>query len=141
MLRWLMPYVVPEQITIYEAASAPESLFIILIGTCLVLPTIMGYTVLSYRADRQDFFGTHRDNVRAVRQRRFAMSLNLNDDYEGGALRFPEYGPHSYSPKAGTALVFATTMLHEALPVTRGQRWVLTTFFCDPEPQAGQRRA
>jgi cytochrome d ubiquinol oxidase subunit II len=42
------PYVVPEQITIYEAASAPESLFIILIGTCIVLPTIMGYTVLSY---------------------------------------------------------------------------------------------
>lgn len=42
------PYVVPEQLTIYEAASAPESLFIILIGTCVVLPTIMGYTVLSY---------------------------------------------------------------------------------------------
>ncbi|MEJ8561356.1 cytochrome d ubiquinol oxidase subunit II [Yoonia sp. GPGPB17] len=42
------PYVVPEQITIYDAASAPESLFIILIGTCVVLPTIMGYTVLSY---------------------------------------------------------------------------------------------
>lgn len=42
------PYVVPEQLTIYEAASAPESLFIILIGTCIVLPTIMGYTVLSY---------------------------------------------------------------------------------------------
>lgn len=42
------PYVVPEQITIYEAASAPESLFIILIGTCIVLPTIMGYTILSY---------------------------------------------------------------------------------------------
>ncbi|SFS01199.1 cytochrome d ubiquinol oxidase subunit II [Yoonia litorea] len=42
------PFVVPDQITIYEAASAPESLFIILIGTCIVLPTIMGYTVLSY---------------------------------------------------------------------------------------------
>ncbi len=42
------PYVVPEQITLYAAASAPESLFIILIGTCIVLPTIMGYTVLSY---------------------------------------------------------------------------------------------
>ena len=42
------PYVVPERLTIYEAASAPESLFIILIGTCIVLPTIMGYTVLSY---------------------------------------------------------------------------------------------
>ena len=42
------PYVVPEQLTIYEAASAPESLMIILIGTCFVLPVILGYTVLSY---------------------------------------------------------------------------------------------
>jgi cytochrome d ubiquinol oxidase subunit II len=42
------PYVVPEKITIYEAASAPESLFIILLGTAFVLPAIVGYTVLSY---------------------------------------------------------------------------------------------
>lgn len=42
------PYVVPEQLTIYEAASAPESLFIILIGTCFVLPMILGYTALAY---------------------------------------------------------------------------------------------
>ena len=42
------PYVVPEKITIYEAASAPESLFIILLGTLFVLPAILGYTVLSY---------------------------------------------------------------------------------------------
>lgn len=42
------PYVVPEQLTIYEAASAPESLLIILVGTVFVLPAILGYTVLSY---------------------------------------------------------------------------------------------
>ncbi len=42
------PYVVPEKLTLYESASAPESLFIILIGTCIVLPTIIGYTVLAY---------------------------------------------------------------------------------------------
>lgn len=42
------PYVVPEQMTIYEAASAPESLMIILIGVCFVMPVILGYTVLSY---------------------------------------------------------------------------------------------
>jgi cytochrome d ubiquinol oxidase subunit II len=42
------PYVVPERITIYEAASAPESLFIILLGTLFVLPAILGYTILSY---------------------------------------------------------------------------------------------
>lgn len=42
------PYVVPEQLTIYESASAPESLFIILLGTLWVLPAILGYTALSY---------------------------------------------------------------------------------------------
>ncbi len=42
------PYVVPDQLTIYDSASAPESLFIILIGTLFVLPAILGYTVLSY---------------------------------------------------------------------------------------------
>lgn len=46
------PYVVPEQLTIYEAASAPESLLIILIGTLFVLPAIGGYTLFSYRVFR-----------------------------------------------------------------------------------------
>jgi cytochrome d ubiquinol oxidase subunit II len=46
------PYVVPEKLTIYEAASAPESLFIILIGTCFVLPMILGYTALAYTVFR-----------------------------------------------------------------------------------------
>lgn len=43
------PYVVPDQMTIYEAASAPESLFIILIGTLFVLPVIIGYSIFSYK--------------------------------------------------------------------------------------------
>src|SRR6056297_3409449 len=42
------PYVVPEQLTIYEAAAAPESLLIILIGACFVVPVILGYSVLAY---------------------------------------------------------------------------------------------
>lgn len=43
------PYVVPDRLTIYDAASAPESLTIILVGTVFVLPAIIGYTVLAYR--------------------------------------------------------------------------------------------
>ncbi len=43
------PYVVPEQMTIYAAAAAPESLMIILAGTLFVLPIIFGYTVFAYR--------------------------------------------------------------------------------------------
>ena len=46
------PFIVPDQLTIYEAASAPESLFIILIGTLFVLPMIMGYTALAYTVFR-----------------------------------------------------------------------------------------
>jgi cytochrome bd ubiquinol oxidase subunit II len=42
------PFIVPEAITIYEAASAPESLAIILVGTLIVLPTILCYSILSY---------------------------------------------------------------------------------------------
>jgi cytochrome bd ubiquinol oxidase subunit II len=42
------PYIVPEAITIYEAAAAPESLAIILMGTIFVLPVIIAYSVLSY---------------------------------------------------------------------------------------------
>ena len=42
------PYVVPERMTIYESASSPEALLIIFVGTCFVLPVIVGYTVLAY---------------------------------------------------------------------------------------------
>jgi len=42
------PYVVPERMTIFEAASAPESLAIILVGAVIVMPIIAAYTVLAY---------------------------------------------------------------------------------------------
>lgn len=43
------PYIVPDKLTIWEAAAASESLFIILVGTVLTLPMIAGYTVFAYR--------------------------------------------------------------------------------------------
>jgi len=46
------PYVVPERLTLYEAAAAPESLFIILVGALFVLPVIVGYTILAYTVFR-----------------------------------------------------------------------------------------
>jgi cytochrome d ubiquinol oxidase subunit II len=45
----LFPYLLVDRMTIWQAASAPESLKIILIGFVVVLPTIIGYTVYSYR--------------------------------------------------------------------------------------------
>lgn len=45
----LFPYLLVDRMTIWQAASAPEALQIILIGVVVVLPTIIGYTVYSYR--------------------------------------------------------------------------------------------
>jgi cytochrome bd ubiquinol oxidase subunit II len=42
------PYVVPEQLTVWDAASAPESLMIIFVGACVVIPVIIGYSAFSY---------------------------------------------------------------------------------------------
>jgi predicted 2-oxoglutarate/Fe(II)-dependent dioxygenase YbiX/peroxiredoxin len=92
-----------------------------------------GHIVMCYQPERRDFFGLHRDNLRNRNRRRFASSLNLNDDFEGGGLYFPEYSPHGYHMRTGTACVFSCALLHRALPVTRGRRWVLTSFFCDPD--------
>ena len=50
------PYVVPDQMTIFEAAAAPESLFIILVGTTFVLPMIAGYTALAFTIFRGKAF-------------------------------------------------------------------------------------
>ena len=87
--------------------------------------------ISSFSDDREDFFAPHRDNLRQTQKRRFAMSLNLNEGYEGGELWFPEYGKHKYLPAAGAGVIFSCSLLHEALPVTKGQRWVMVTFMCD----------
>ena len=88
------------------------------------------HVVLSYSAEGKHFFGAHRDNgAPTTADRAFAVSLNLNDDFEGGELVFPEYAGVKVSPPAGAAAVFSCSVLHQALPVTRGRRFVLTTFF------------
>jgi len=43
------PYIVPDKLTIWEAASSPESLKVILFGVIIVLPCIIGYTIFAYR--------------------------------------------------------------------------------------------
>ncbi|HEX9447522.1 MAG TPA: 2OG-Fe(II) oxygenase, partial [Dongiaceae bacterium] len=88
------------------------------------------FLVTCYDAERNDYFRRHRDNQSpATADRRFALTLNLNTgDYAGGELIFPEYGAHRYSPPAGGAILFSCSLLHEALPVTRGRRFTLLSF-------------
>ncbi len=45
----LFPYVVMDRLTVWQAASATESLAIIAVGCAITVPTIVGYTVFAYR--------------------------------------------------------------------------------------------
>lgn len=87
-----------------------------------------------YAAEDGGHFGAHRDNVTlGTAHRRFALSVNLNDDFEGGELGFPEYGAHAFKPSAGGALVFSCSLLHAVTPVRRGRRYAFLPFLYDDE--------
>ncbi|MFN4089555.1 MAG: 2OG-Fe(II) oxygenase [Alphaproteobacteria bacterium] len=100
------------------------------------------YIVCRYDADTGGYFRPHRDNTtKGTAHRRFALTLNLNaEEYEGGELRFPEYGTHLYKPPTGGAVVFSCSLLHEAMPVTRGRRYVFLPFLYDDAAAAIRER-
>jgi peroxiredoxin len=82
-----------------------------------------------YEGQRGGELHGHRDDVAPTPYRRFAMSINLNiEAFSGGELRFPEFGDQRYRPENGAAIVFSSSLLHEALDVTSGRRLVLLAF-------------
>ena len=90
------------------------------------------YLVACYDGASGGWFRPHKDNTTAgTAHRRFAVTISLNDDYEGGGLRFPEFGSRIYRVPVGGAVVFSCSLLHEAVPVTAGERWALLPFLYD----------
>ena len=96
------------------------------------------YIVACYDAEDGGYFRPHRDNLTSgTAHRQFACSINLNaEEFEGGDLRFPEYGARTYRPPTGGAVVFSCSLLHEATPVTRGTRYAFLPFLYD---EAGEK--
>ena len=45
----LFPWLVVDRLTLWQAASSPEALWVIFLGVAVVLPVIIGYTVFAYR--------------------------------------------------------------------------------------------
>lgn len=90
------------------------------------------YLVACYTAGA-GWFRPHRDNTtKGTAHRKFAVSINLNaDEHEGGDLRFPEFGSRTYRPPTGGAVVFSCSLLHEATPVTAGERFAFLPFLYD----------
>lgn len=96
------------------------------------------FVIARYDAETRGHFSAHRDNTTTgTAHRKFAVTINLNaEGYEGGDLRFPEYGRDSYRAPTGGAVVFACGLMHEALPVTSGRRYAFLPFLYD---EAGWR--
>jgi predicted 2-oxoglutarate/Fe(II)-dependent dioxygenase YbiX len=92
--------------------------------------------VARYDAETGGHFGPHRDDTGiAIAHRRFAVSINLNANFDGGEISFPEYSPQTFKPAPGTAVVFSASILHQVSRVTRGRRYVFLTFLFDEEAE------
>ena len=91
------------------------------------------HLVSCYDAEAGGHFRPHRDNTTlGTAHRRFAVSLFLNTgEYEGGLLRFPEYGQSLFSAPTGGAVVFSCSLQHEATLVTSGRRYMYLPFLYD----------
>ncbi|MFT3727540.1 MAG: 2OG-Fe(II) oxygenase [Terricaulis sp.] len=90
------------------------------------------YLVGCYTAEDGGHFRPHRDNTTSgTAHRRFAVSINLNHDFEGGELTFPEYGVQKFKPAPGGAIVFSCSLLHAVHRVTKGERYAFLPFLYD----------
>jgi predicted 2-oxoglutarate/Fe(II)-dependent dioxygenase YbiX len=92
------------------------------------------YIVSCYAAEDSGHFRAHRDNTtKGTAHRRFAVSINLNSEFEGGEVSFPEYGPRSFKPPPGGAVIFPCALLHAVSRVTSGRRYAFLPFLYDDE--------
>jgi len=87
------------------------------------------YIVACYDSAVGGHFHRHRDNVNiGAQHRRFAVTINLNSDYAGCDLVFPEFGSRTYRAPHGGAIVFSCGALHQVTPVTSGRRYAFLAF-------------
>ena len=95
-----------------------------------------------YSANDGGHFSAHRDNeALGAAHRQFACSLNLNaEEYEGGDLNFPEFGPQTYRPPTGGCVIFSCSLLHAATKVRSGTRYVFLPFLHDDAGEAIRRQ-
>jgi len=86
-----------------------------------------GYELLRYETGQ--FYKKHTDSFKA-RPRAVSCSFFLNDDYEGGEFSFFEGELKLKAPK-GSAIMFPSNFMypHEILPVTKGTRYSIVTWF------------
>lgn len=123
--KWVQRRIVPEILKVHQFA----------------VTRMERYLIGCYSAEDGGHFRAHRDNTTAgTAHRRFAVSINLTDDFEGGEVIFPEYGMRGYKAPAGGAVVFSCTLLHMVSRVTAGRRFAFLPFLYDEAASAIRER-
>ncbi len=86
-----------------------------------------GYQLLRY--EKGEFYKQHTDHFK-THPRTVSCSFALNDDYEGGEFAFFDRNK-VVRMKKGSALLFPSNFMypHEILPVTKGTRYSIITWF------------
>ena len=96
--------------------------------------------IARYVGKRGGYTMGHRDNTSAATAyRRFALSMSLNDDFEGGDIVFKEFSPRGYNPPPGTAMVFSSSLLHEVQETASGTRYNLISHLYNESTLPGQK--
>lgn len=103
----------------------------------ITIPYREPYKIGEYKGEEGGHSIPHRDNFDPLLgYRRFAISIQLSDGFEGGGVRFNEYGDDVVIPPKDSAVIFSCAVLHEAVKVTAGSRFILLTFVHGDEDEA-----
>lgn len=97
-------------------------------GKYSIVPLVSHHTVL-LRYEPGNKFHFHVDDHPQY-PRVVSVSVNLNDDYEGGNLEFKEFGLN-IALEAGDIVVFCSGFpyMHQVLPVTNGIRYAVVKWY------------
>lgn len=86
------------------------------------------YKVCCYDSQAGGTFGRHRDTIFPHLHRRYAMTLVLNDDFEGGGVMFPEYNDTIVQAAKYSAIIFPGSLYHQVKEIGKGKRYVVVSF-------------
>jgi 2OG-Fe(II) oxygenase superfamily len=137
-LRKRLDYWISDEHALQRTKELLERRLLPIVYRTFQFPTtrIERYLVGCYDAASGGYFRPHRDNTAPpVAHRRFALTINLNDEYEGGHLCFPEFGYQTFRTAPGDAIVFSCSLLHEVTPVTQHGRFAFISFLYDEQSQ------
>ena len=97
-------------------------------GKYSIIPLVSHHTVL-LRYEPGNKFHFHIDDHPQY-PRVVSVSVNLNDDYEGGNLEFKEFGLN-LALEAGDIVIFCSGFpyMHQVLPVTNGIRYAVVKWY------------